>query len=166
MAWALKPISRDAVDAALEKARIYRLLNEPSQAESICLDVLAVDEENQQALITLVLAMTDQFGRGSQPGEAKDFAKRLAGEYDREYYLGIVEERSAWSRLRQETPGARFDAYELLRAAMTHYERAETLRPAGNDDTLLRWNTCARYLDRHPEVSPRPAEAFEPILSE
>lgn len=166
MAWHLKPISRDAVDAALEKARIYRLLNEPSHAESICLDVLAVDEHNQQALITLILAMTDQFGRGPQPWEAKEFAKRLAGDYDRAYYLGIIEERDAWARLRQDAPGARFDAYELLRAAMTHYERAETLRPPGNDDALLRWNSCARYLDRHPEVGPRPAEAFEPILSE
>ena len=166
MAWTLKPISRDAVDAALEKARVYRLLNEPSQAASICQDVLAIDEQNQGALITLILAMTDQFGRGPQPAEAKTFAKRLASEYDREYYLGIIEERSAWSRLRQDAPGARFDAYELLRAAMTHYEHAEKLRPSGNDDALLRWNTCARYLDRHPEVSPRPAEAFEPILSE
>jgi hypothetical protein len=166
MSWALKPISRDAVEAALEKARVYRLLNEPSQAESICLDVLGVDEHNQQALITLILAMTDQFGRGPQPWEAKEFARQLPGEYEREYYLGIIEERTAWSHLRLDAPGARFDAYELLREAMTHYERAESLRPAGNDDALLRWNTCARFLERHPEVGPRPADSFEPILSE
>src|SRR5205807_5788281 len=59
-----KPISRDAVPLALEKAERYRLLNEPAQAESICLDVLAVDPENQQALVMLLLALTDQFRGG------------------------------------------------------------------------------------------------------
>ena len=58
----LKPLSRDAVDAALAKAERYRFLNEPGEAESICLDILAVDAANQGALITLLLALTDQFG--------------------------------------------------------------------------------------------------------
>ena len=166
MTWKLKPISPHAVESALEKARLYRLLNEPTQAESICLDVLSAEEGNQPALITLILAMTDQFGQGTDSRAAGAYAKKLSGEYEREYYSGIIAERGAWSLLRQETPGARFDAYDLLRSAMERYERAEKLRPAGNDDALLRWNTCARYLDRHPEVGPRPAEAFEPILSE
>ena len=50
----LKPLSTEAIPAALEKAERYRLLNEPGEAESICLDVLKADPENQQALITLV----------------------------------------------------------------------------------------------------------------
>ncbi len=166
MSWTLKPISPDAIPAALEKARHYRLLNEPSQAESICQDVLAIEKENQQALITLILAQTDQFGRGLHPPEARETVARLQSEYEREYYLGIVEERTARSQLRLGAPGARFDAYDLLRKAMTHYQRAEALRPPGNDDALLRWNTCARYLERHPELESRPEESFEPILSE
>lgn len=45
----LKPLSKKAIPRAIEKADRYRLLNEPSDAESICLDVLAVDPENQRA---------------------------------------------------------------------------------------------------------------------
>src|ERR1700722_16262182 len=59
-----KPISPDAVPLALEKAERYRLLNEPAQAESICLDVLAVDPDNQRALVMLLLALSDQFLTG------------------------------------------------------------------------------------------------------
>ena len=39
----LKPLSKDAIPAALAKAERYRLLNEPGEAESICLDVLRID---------------------------------------------------------------------------------------------------------------------------
>ena len=59
----LRPISKEAVGAALEKAQRYRLLNEPREAESICSDVLLADPDNAQARITLLLAMTDQFGQ-------------------------------------------------------------------------------------------------------
>ena len=58
----LKPLSKEAVPAALEKANCYRFLNEPVEAESICLDILEVEPENQQAIITLLLSLTDQFG--------------------------------------------------------------------------------------------------------
>ena len=57
----LKPISKDSIPTALQRADRYRLINDPSSAESICLDVLEIDPENQQALVTLVLAITDQF---------------------------------------------------------------------------------------------------------
>ena len=58
--FALKPISRDSVAGALAKAERYRLLNEPNEAESICRDILQVDPANQEALISLILALTDQ----------------------------------------------------------------------------------------------------------
>jgi hypothetical protein len=166
MDWTLKPIAPDAVPAALDRAHHYRLLNEPSQAASICQDVLLVDPANRQALVTLALALTDQFGRGTQVREAKEAVARMTGEYERAYYSGIVSERAARSLLRQGAPGARFDAHELFADAMSCYDRAEALRPPGNDDAILRWNTCARYLTRHPEIVPRPEDAFEPILSE
>ena len=56
-----KLISADGIPAALEKATRYRLLSEPLQAESICRDVLAVDPDNQEATVTLLLALTDEF---------------------------------------------------------------------------------------------------------
>src|SRR5207248_11695595 len=55
----LKSLSKEAIPAALEKAERYRLLNEPGEAESICLDILKADPENQQAIITLLLALTE-----------------------------------------------------------------------------------------------------------
>ena len=60
-----KPISIEAIPNALAKAERYRLLNEPREAESICRDVLEVDADNQEAIATLVLALTDQSGNGN-----------------------------------------------------------------------------------------------------
>ena len=167
MKWTLKPISIEAVPAAIERAHHYRLLNEPSQAASICEDVLAVDAGNQSALITLLLAITDQFDR-LPVREARSVLARIQGEYEQAYYAGIVAERAARWRMRHGAPGSQHDAHELFEEAMASYEKAAavTVRPAGNDDALLRWNTCARYLMRHPDICPRPEETFEPILSE
>ena len=67
MHFELKRIAPDSIPEALSKVERYRLLNEPSLAESICLDILAVAPENQDALISLLLARTDQFGAGGQP---------------------------------------------------------------------------------------------------
>jgi len=58
--FALKSISHDSVSGALAKAERYRLLNEPVEAESICRDILEIEPDNQQALISLLLALTDQ----------------------------------------------------------------------------------------------------------
>jgi hypothetical protein len=49
---------------------------------------------------------------------------------------------------------------------MEHYERAQALRPPGNDDAILRWNTCARMIMRDPEIHPLPHEDFQPITGE
>src|SRR5437588_507742 len=70
----LKTLTREAIPAALEKAVRYRLLNEPEQAESICEDVLRIDPENQEALATLVLALTDRlYGpRPASPHAARE----------------------------------------------------------------------------------------------
>src|SRR5919197_2893888 len=83
----LKPLSRDGIPAALRKAERYRLLNDPWEAESICRDVLAIDGENQEALIILILALTDQFAaEGCEMETARALLPRLQGEYRRAYY--------------------------------------------------------------------------------
>src|ERR1700692_3167039 len=91
----LKKLSKEAIPAALEKAERYRLLNEPGEAESICLDILDVDPENQHAIIMLLLALTDRFekGYGVSDTQTKELLTRLKSEYDRAYYSGIVAER-------------------------------------------------------------------------
>ena len=158
----LKSLHREAIPAALEKATRYRLLNEPAEAESICLDVLKTDPENQEAIITLLLALTDRFtkGYGVSDTQIKQLLGRIRGDYERAYYSGIFAERRAKTKLTQNTPGCRFQAYELLHEAMDCFEKAEAIRPPGNDDALLRWNTCARIIERNRLV---PREEEEPI---
>lgn len=147
----LKSLSPDALDAALAKAERYRLLNEPEEAESICLDVIAVDPGNQAAHIMLLLARTDQFG--DAPGahtRARDVLSALHSEYDRAYYAGLIAERRAKAQVARGRTG--HGAYEWLIEAMSFFEVADRVRPAGNDDARLRWNACARFLDRHPHL--------------
>jgi len=161
----LKPLSKQAIPTAIEKAVRYRLLNEPGEAESICLDVLQTDPGNQQALVILLLALTDRFGKGYAVSDAQvhEVLDRLQNVYERAYYAGIIFERKAKARLDQGGPGSGHAAYDLLREAMNRYEKAEAIRPAGNDDALLRWNACARIITGNKLV-PRPKESFEPSL--
>jgi len=161
----LKPLSEEAIPEALEKAERYRLLNEPGEAESICLDVLRADPDNQTALITLLLAVSDRFskGYGVSDTQAKEFLARVKGEYERAYYTGILAERRAKAKLAQGTPGSRFYAYGAFRNAMNWFEKAEAVRPPGNDDALLRWNTCARIITQNKLV-PHEEERVEPPL--
>ncbi len=162
----LKPLSREAIPRALERAERYRLLNEPIQAESICQDVLRVEADNQQALVTLLLAITDQFDEGlaDRVSDARQVLPRLRDEYERVYYAGIICERLARAQLKRGGPGSGFRAHEGLRDAMSLYEKAEAIRPLGNDDSVLRWNTCARILARNPRLAPGPEERVEPPL--
>jgi hypothetical protein len=161
----LKPLSKDGISQALEKATRYRLLNEPGEAESICLDVLAVDPNNQQALVILLLALTDRFGRGYSVGatQVEEVLSQLEDAYEQKYYHGLICERRAKAQLRQAAPGGTFGAYEWLREAMRWYEEAEALRPAGNDDALLRWNACARMIMGN-HLTPRQAGEVEQML--
>ncbi|MGH9382590.1 MAG: hypothetical protein ACRD2Z_18580 [Thermoanaerobaculia bacterium] len=159
----LKRLSPDAVPAALEKARHYRLLNERAEAESICRDVLEVEPDNQDARVTLLLALTDQFRDklGSAFTEARALARGLDDDYSRAYYEGIVCERRAKTHWRSAGPGQGPVAHHWFHEAMTHYQQAVALKPPANDEAILRWNTCARVLDAHPELTP-PIE--EPLV--
>jgi hypothetical protein len=158
----LKPLTKDALPAAVEKAQRYRLLNEPVEAESICLDVLGVDPGHQDALITLLLALTDQFQEDSSAlPKAREVVSRLKGEYERAYYSGLISERRAKAQLAHGAPGSERVAHEWFREAMGWFEKAEGLRPHGNDDAILRWNTCARILMRNPHLAPPADEPYE-----
>jgi hypothetical protein len=147
----LKKISQAALPAALAKAERYRLLNEPEQAESICRDVLAIEPANQTALVTLLLALTDQFHAGSTTAVkgAETVLAALEGEYQKVYYAGIVRERWGLALLKAGDPGRQARAW--LDDAMRHYEAAEARAVGagvGNDDAILRWNSCARIIVR------------------
>jgi hypothetical protein len=162
-----KPLSREAIPGALAKAERYRLLNEPWQAESICRDILAAEPANRDAHVTLVLALTDQFTQGVGMHEVLGLVAELADEYDRHYYRGIVHERRAHALFRQTDFRSADTVYTLVMHAMKWYERAQAVRAAGNDDSLLRWNACARFLNRYPQLQPAPEEPeLEPVCSE
>jgi hypothetical protein len=157
---ALLPLAREAVPQAVEKAKHFRLLNEPFFAESVCLDVLALEPENQAALVTYLLSLTDQFreGRGDALGRARAVVPRLAGAYDRAYFAGVISERWGLACIHQGGPGSGGAAYAFLREAMDLFEEARPLHPPGNDDAALRYNTCVRAIERH-RLSPPDEEA-------
>lgn len=165
----LKPLSKSAVPAALAKAERYRLLNQPTQAASICEDILAVEPDQHDALRTLLLALTEQFA-GPDTGpilmDAKRLLERLPSEYERAYYSGIICERRAWALLASSTPGSGFLAHDWIKDAMAWFERAEALRPPENDDAILRWNACARLLMRNPHLQPQSVEIDMPLSLE
>jgi len=165
MDFELKPLSSETTARALERAERYRLLNEPEQAESICRDILRVDETQQEAIKTLLLSLTDQFKSrlGGRVKRARQLIPRLETAYERLYYSGFICERVGRARLRKGGPRCGSEAYEAFREAMESYEQAEECRPAGNDDALLRWNSCARtIMDR--SLKPRPESGFVPFL--
>lgn len=164
----LKRITASGIPGALEKAERYRLLNDPAAAESICLDILDVDPDNQTALEMLLLARTDQFAEtmASGVGKAKEVLGRLRDPFHRAYYAGLLHERRAKALLHSGRPGSSHMAYDAFREAMDFYQAAERLAPAGNDEARLRWNTCARILNQTPHLVPRPEERLEPTLGE
>lgn len=150
----LKTISMEGAQRAREKAFRYRLLNEPHQAESICRDILAIDPENQDAIRVLLLSITDQISSQGKmrAAEAIELLERLENEYDRLYYHGVIAERKAAAQYARGLSGEK--AYEMLRECMDFYEQAERLSAAGNDDAILRWNTCARLINSDPKLHP------------
>ena len=58
------------------------------------------------------------------------------------------------------------DSYEPKRISRESIpmalQKAELRRPAGNDEAMLRWNTCARILARDEHIRPRVEESVRP----
>jgi hypothetical protein len=163
----LRPISRESVDGSLAKAERYRLLNEPNEAESICRDILAVEPQNRLARVSLILALTDQIHQDpSAFSSTANVIRDLETEYDRAYYSGIAWERRAKAFYGTGTLASEGHVYAWLIKAMKFFDEAERLAPGGNDDAILRWNACVRFLDRHKELRPATVDVPEPILSE
>jgi len=158
----LKSISKAGIAEAISKAELYRFLNEPGETESICRDILSVDPDHQLAQRILGLAITDRFtgGGADRHGEAETIFASLRDPYERLYYMGIVHERRAKALLRAGAPP--HTVVVLFEEAMGCFERAEKIRPEGNDDAILRWNRCVRLLQsRSASEWQREIEAFE-----
>lgn len=162
----LKKLSSEGVVAAIAKAEKYRLLNDPGMAESICLDILAVEPNNAKTKIILLLALTDQFGM-SRASNARKRAKQLVSEFEDEflriYYSGLINERLGTATLNSSAMGKEHNAYEWYIDAMELYEEAEGLQPVGDNDSILRWNTCARIIMQH-NLTRRPSDDSVSLL--
>src|SRR5467141_761294 len=150
----LKPLSGAVIPRAIAKAERYRLLNEPQEADSICRDILSTDPDNQEVVQILLLAITDQFARGSEGAvaEAHRVVERIRGDYERAYYSGIVCER--WVKAQLKGGAHTGSASGWLLEALDWYQKAQALSPTGNEDAVLRWNACVRFLERHPGLLP------------
>jgi tetratricopeptide (TPR) repeat protein len=163
----LKPISRQAIPAALEKANHYRLLNQPWQAESICRDILRTDPNNQKVIYTLVLAITDQFEEGkfkTNLANALEEVEQLDDPYQAEYCTGLIYERQALSAMKRQTPRAGYIAFDYIQRAMIHYENAEKIRPEMNDESVLRWNACMRFIQKNKLKQSPKEKGTQPFL--
>ena len=151
-----KELSAEGVSAALERAKDYRFLNDPELAESICLDIIHLQPDNQEANRLLLLAETDQFGGTNH--EALNIAKealgKLADPYQQAYYGGLISERYARWMLKGRGQRAHFVAHEAVQDALAQYEKALELKPEGNDEAILRWNTCLRMIKRYRLTPP------------
>ncbi len=147
MDYKLKAISKQGIPEALAKVELYRYLNEPEESESICRDILATDPDQQLALRFLGLAITDQFAGGmtDRYNEAEGIFARLKDPYERLYYTGLLCERQAKAQLLSgRSPHT---VLPLFEQALACFGEAEKIRPAGNDDSILRWNRCVRLLE-------------------
>lgn len=144
----LRPLSGPSIPDAIEKAERYRLLGEPDETESVCLDILDAEPGHQAALVILILAMTDQFRREQVPRVqlAQEYVGQLTDEYQRSYYAGVILEREARAYLKRGTP--RVFAFKRFCEAMDRYEEAARIRPEGDDSAILRWNACVRAIRR------------------
>lgn len=152
MNFELKKISKNGIAEAIAKVELYRYLNEPEEAESICQDILAIDPDHQHALRLLGLSITDQFTGAvtDRYAETEKIFQSLTDTYQRLYCMGLLCERRAKAQLR--AGGLPHVLLPLFEEAMRFFADAEKIRPAGNDDAILRWNRCVRLLQKYPEI--------------
>ena len=161
----LKTISRSGIAEAIAKAELYRYLNEPEEAESICRDILAVDPHHALGLRMLGLAITDQFtgGPADRYAEVERVFQSLADAYERQYYTGLLCERRVKAQLRGGR--APHTLLPLLERALQCFAEAERVHPPGNDDAILRWNRCVRLLQSQPDFEVEEVATFEALDS-
>lgn len=162
----LKKLKGDGLDAAFEKVERYRLLNEPRGAESICRDILEIEPENQRALVSLLLSLTDQFKtmRAGILVEARGLISQLSGDFEKAYYAGVIAERHGIAQLDRHKPGTGKVAFNMLTDAMKSFEEAERLSPSRNENARLRWNACARTIMDDDSIGPDSGDDVQTTL--
>ena len=158
----LKRLAGDDVGSALALAEQCRAIGEPDEAESMCIDVLELEPENPEAIVLLLLARTDLLERGLPRGvdRAREVLPRLAGDYERAYYGGVICERQAKYVLGQRGKRSGFVAFDWFHYAMEQYEEAARLAP-GRLEPTLRYNACVRTIERNRHCQPAADDQLE-----
>lgn len=163
----LRTLKFEAIPTAMEMAKSYRLLGESEEAESICLDVLEVVPDHQEALTILLLSLTDKFtedGMVAAFDRAREAVEKLNDQYCKSYYSGIIFERRAKYHYRKGGPGSGGVAYDWYVKAMRALGDALSSCDPDNQDALLRWNSCARFINNHPDLKPDNAAQADLIM--
>lgn len=145
----LYDIHPEAIELALDKARQYRSLLEPEMAESICLDIINIDSDNQAVLVVYILSLLDQIPSPDKKIEVKTIERiidQLSSSYQRFYYSGLLHERMARYMVTQTMSHA--FAYDYFYQALRCYDHAREISPVGNDEATLRWNSCIRTIEQ------------------
>src|SRR3989442_6223241 len=134
MDFATKQSRPTGIPAALKKADKSPEMNQPSEAESICRDVLTIDPGNQLAHRILGLALTDQFEASTAVrfSEAQQVFARLGDPYERAFYGGLASERQAKAQVAAGLPLG--SIRPLFDQALARYAQAERPQPPRNDD--------------------------------
>ena len=148
-------IDKGSIEDVLERAKQYRSLLQPDMAISICMDIFAVDKNNQEALVIYILALTDQLSQSESKVHQKkitDSIKRLDSQFLQHYYSGIFFERQARSLLKHSM--SRSFAYEAFIEAIAEFEIAEKMAPEHCADPILRYNSCIRTIKKE-NLQPR-----------
>jgi hypothetical protein len=161
MNFQLKTISKTGIAEAVAKAELYRYLNEPEEAESICRDILAADPAHALGLRTLGLSITDQFAGSTTDryAEVQSIFQSLPDPYERHYYTGLLCERRVKAQLRDGR--APHTLLPLLERALHCFAEAEKIRPPGNEDAILRWNRCVRLLQSERDFAAEVAVSLD-----
>ena len=133
-----------------------RIMGKGKRAKPLSCDYVLVWRNTKLASIE-AKAATKSYTEGV--GQAKEIVGKLPGEYERAYYAGIISERWIKSQLRGGTHASYASGWFL--EAMDFYQKAMALSPAGNDDAILRWNACVRFMDRNPTLKAHPEEPSE-----
>ena len=170
MEFELKKLSPEAVPRALAKAERYRLLNEPARGgEHLPRCAAGPSPTTRTALTTLLLAhhrsVRQRFVVARRAGVGQ-VSRLLQDPVRARLLLRHVSRAAGEGAASAGRARLRAPAYRWLREAMTWYEKAEGIRPPGNDDAMLRWNACARLIMRDHHLVPMTEDRNEPLLLE
>ena len=158
----LKTLEKADLDAALATAQASWSEMRADDVESICLDILEADPENQNALELLLRSRIELLKKGLPQGvaHAEELIPRLESDFDKAFFSGMLREGQARYLIEKRGKQSSNVAYSWFRHAMDNFEEAHSKDP-GRIEAQLHWNACLRTLKNNPQCIPPPEDAEE-----